>query len=168
MYSDMHELAPTRSWRATTDTRLPREVYDSVRGPMDRARLADLPPRFPVKSVRNRALVIMAIFAVAALWSGGGGSYPLEATIQLEQWAARVERRNSIHPNTARRLARILAQPEYDCARTACSAALQARNSAARARLETLIAMKTRHDALATASGQAIAAGAAPVVVEPR
>ena len=95
----------------------------------------------------------------AWLWAVCGTSRPIEATIQMEQLAARAEQARSIHPDTARDLARMLALPQYDCAQAACSADLQARNSAARARLEALIARKTRTAAFAASSEPVIATG---------
>jgi hypothetical protein len=158
MYSDMHVVARMRSAR-------PAAILD-LNG-----------IALPAKPIRNRrdsddsgfrkvgwskalngAFAIIAICGTAAflLW-GAHTNRPIAATtIQLERLAARVERARSIHPDIARKLARMLALPEYDCARAACDGALQARNSAARGRLETLIAMKPRPDAFAASSGHVI------------
>jgi hypothetical protein len=117
----------------------------------------------------NGAFAIIAICGTAALvpW-GAGTNRPIEATtIQLERSAARVERARSIHPDIARKLARMLALPEYDCARTACNPALQRRNSAARGRLETLLAMKPQPDTFAASRDHVIAASAVQGI-EPR
>ena len=97
----------------------------------------------------NDTFAIVAICAAAAwLWTVGSGSRPLEATIQLERFAASIEHTGSVDPGTARDLGRMLALPGYDCARVACSAAVQVRNSAVRARLVTLMAMKRRSDTI--------------------
>jgi hypothetical protein len=167
--SDMQMSALTGGSHANTSTLLSREAYETVRWRANRARLAHLRSLLPATSVRNKAFAIMAIFGIAASsLLGAGTSRPIEATTsQLERLANRVERARTVHPDTAERLARMLARPEYDCARTTCSEALQARNSTARRRLESLIAMKTRSDAIAASGDQVIAAG--PVgLVAPR
>jgi hypothetical protein len=171
MYSDMHVLALTRRCDANTDTRWPREAherhaceYEAVRPHARRAGPARLRSLLAARRVLNGALAILAVCGIAALSWGAGKAPPIDATVHLEQLAARVERMRSIAPDTARHLSRVLALPWYDCARTACGPTLKGRNSAARARLETLIAVKTRPDTLAAASGQAIAAGSAQPV----
>jgi hypothetical protein len=150
MNSDMYVVVPTRRARpaAIPDINviaLPARPIGNGTDPGGSA----------LRATRSRSLKgVFAIMAICAtcLLGGNGTRPPLETTIELEQLAARVERASSIHPNTARDFARMLAMPRYDCARTACSAALQARNSAARARLATAIAMKTRPERGADAS----------------
>jgi hypothetical protein len=77
------------------------------------------------------------------LWASGAPLRPLEATVQMEQLAARVEQAAVVHPDTASEIARLMDQHGYDCTQVPCSAKLQARNNAARSRLEMLIATKT-------------------------
>jgi hypothetical protein len=89
---------------------------------------------------------------VALLWAAGGTRQPLEATVQMEQLAAKVGHASSIYPDTAREIAQVLALPQYDCDQVACSTALQARNSAARGRLKTLIATITHSNSFAASS----------------
>jgi hypothetical protein len=114
----------------------------------------------------NGAFAIIATCAtVAWLWAVCGASWPPEATVQLAQSASRLEHARSVHPNTD--LERKLALPRDDCGQTACSPDLLPRNSAVRARLKALIAMKAQSDTFAAASGDVIAAG--PVqFMEPR
>ena len=81
--------------------------------------------------------------AAALLWAAGGTARPLEATVQMEQLAAKVEQAKLIHPNTAHAITRYIDQRGYDCDQVACSAQLQARNRAVRNRLKILIAKKT-------------------------
>ena len=81
--------------------------------------------------------------AVALFWVARGTVPPLEATAQMERLAAKVERAQSIPPDTVREITRLIGQPWYDCNQVACNAQLQARNSAVRNRLKTLIATKT-------------------------
>lgn len=95
------------------------------------------------KLVKGAVVVIAVIGAVGLFWAASGPVRPLEATARMEQLAANVERAKSIHPDTAREIARLIAQPWYDCNQVACSAQLQARNSAVRNRLNTVIATKT-------------------------
>ena len=81
--------------------------------------------------------------AVALIWAGTSAVQPLEATVQMERLTVKMEHAKSIDPETAREVRRLISQPWYDCNQIACSAPLQARNSAVRDRLKTLIAKKT-------------------------
>jgi hypothetical protein len=81
--------------------------------------------------------------AVALSLAASGAGRPVEATVQMERLAAKVEHAKSIHPKTAHEIMGLIGQPWYDCNQVACSAPLKARNSAARNRLQTLIAKKT-------------------------
>jgi hypothetical protein len=81
--------------------------------------------------------------AAALFWAAGGMARPLEATVQMEQMAAKVEQTKFIHPNTAHAITRYIDQRWYDCDKVACSAQLQARNRAVRNRLKTLMPKKT-------------------------
>jgi hypothetical protein len=81
--------------------------------------------------------------ALVVLWASGAPLRPLEATVQMEQLAAKVEQAAVVHPDTASEIARLMDQRGYDCTQVPCSAKLQARNNAARNRLEMLIATKT-------------------------
>ena len=93
------------------------------------------------KWLKGGAAAISLAVALALCWAAGTVR-PLEATIQMERLAAKVEQTAVIHPNTAREFARLVDQHGYDCNQVACGAQLHARNSAARNRLTGLIAMK--------------------------
>ncbi len=93
------------------------------------------------KWLKGGAAAISLSAALALCWAAGTVR-PLEATIQMERLAAKVEQTAVIHPNTARELARLMDQHGYDCNQVACGAQLHARNNAARNRLTGLIAMK--------------------------
>jgi len=80
--------------------------------------------------------------AVALSLAASGTGRPVEATVQMEQLAAKVERAKSIHPKTVHEVTRLIGQPWYDCNQVACSAQLKARNTAARNRLQAMIAKK--------------------------
>jgi len=115
------------------------------------------------------ALAVVAICGTltSVCTFGGGGGRALQATIQLERLAASLDHTGSIHPDTARDLARVLALPDYDCDRIKCRAGVEARNSAVRARLITLITIRTRADTIAAWRTRVTAAGPAQVS-EPR
>ena len=124
MYSDMHVLAQMRSTRpaAIPDVNGIALPAKPILNRRDFARLGF--PQSRLEQIAERRIRIIAICGTAALvpW-GAGTNRPIEATtIQLERLAAGVERARSIHPDIARTLARMLALPEYDCARTACNA----------------------------------------------
>ena len=106
------------------------------------------------KSLWAAGAIIAICGAAIWSWTTGGASRPLEETIQMEHLAASLKHMKSIHPDTARELGRMLALPGYDCARIACRWDVEVRNSAARAHLKAMIAMKTRSDTLTAASGQ--------------
>jgi hypothetical protein len=63
----------------------------------------------------------------------------LEATVQLERLAKKLESAKVIAPETASEVSRLMQQPRFDCRQTACEAALEERNHAVRSRLKTLL-----------------------------
>jgi hypothetical protein len=67
---------------------------------------------------------------------------PLDATVQLERLAGRLEQIRLLPAETSREIKLLLLQPQYDCARTTCTPELGARNRAARDRLLSLSDMK--------------------------
>lgn len=85
----------------------------------------------------STAFVGATVFALSLALAG---PRPLEATAQIEQLAAKVEQSRKVAPQTAEEMTQLLRQPWTDCDRVACSARLQARNAAARARLMTILA----------------------------
>jgi len=116
------------------------------------------------KSLDRAVAIITICGAVALLWAFGSAHRPLDLTVQLERFAASLEHTGPISPATARDLERMLAIPYYDCAQLGCPADVQARNSAVRARLEALIATKTRPGTFAAAAGHVTADNSAHVI----
>jgi hypothetical protein len=72
------------------------------------------------------------------------GTRPMEATLQMERLAEKLESTTAIPAATGNAVSRLLVQPWYDCGHVACSAQLADRNRAARARLEKVWASKDR------------------------
>jgi hypothetical protein len=94
----------------------------------------------------NVSTVALIMTVPALVWAGSSKVHPLEATVQMERFAGKAEHAKTIHPDTARAIARLMLRPRYDCNQVGCSEQLQARNSAVRNRLETLIANHTPLD----------------------
>jgi hypothetical protein len=93
---------------------------------------------------KRTAGMLAATAAVTVLIAAGIPARPLQATLEMEQLAARLERVRAIHPDTAGTIATLIDRPGYDCNRVACDARLHDRNDAARARLKGLIASSQR------------------------
>lgn len=91
--------------------------------------------------LKGMSTVIGSVAAVALFLASGGTSRPLEATIQMERLAVKLQQMKAIHPETAQAIASLILQPSYDCDQISCSPAVRARNDTARARL-TAILMK--------------------------
>jgi hypothetical protein len=70
----------------------------------------------------------------------------LAATVEMERLAAKLERVRQIPPETAFEVGRIVARPEFDCARVSCRPSLEQRNTAVRAHLLALIRAQTLTD----------------------
>jgi hypothetical protein len=88
-------------------------------------------------------VALAAWFAIVLLLILGRTASPEYATVEMEQLALRGERAQTIHPVTAQEIERLLRQPAYDCTQVACGRELAARNSMARARLQTVLTEKT-------------------------
>ena len=84
-----------------------------------------------------------------ALLLSAGHVRPLEATVQLERLAQKVERAQTIRPEAAEAIARVVRQPWYDCAKVACTPQLAARNGQARMRLTEAVAQRAPMDVAA-------------------
>jgi hypothetical protein len=63
----------------------------------------------------------------------------LEATTRMERLATALGRAQTIAPATARQIAHLIGQPQYDCARIRCGTILDARNRKARTKLKALL-----------------------------
>jgi hypothetical protein len=91
----------------------------------------------------RRGLAAIAVSAAAALcWTLGSPFRPLEATVQMERLAAKVERTKFVQLDTAHAITRFIDQDGYDCDFVACDTQLRARNRAVRDHLKQLIAEK--------------------------
>jgi hypothetical protein len=91
------------------------------------------------------ALVALTVAGIAGSLAGIGRpnneQRVLEATVQMERLATKLAHAKTIAPETKLEIARLTQHPWYDCNnQVACRAALEARNSAARARLQTILA----------------------------
>jgi hypothetical protein len=84
--------------------------------------------------------VIASTAAFALFLASGSTNRPLEATVQMERLAVKLEQMKSIHPETAQTIASLVLQPAYDCNQVACNAAVHVRNNAARSRLKATLA----------------------------
>jgi len=93
---------------------------------------------------KRTAGMLAATAAVTVLIAAGIPARPLQATLEMEQLAAKLERVRAIHPDKAETIAALIDRPWYDCNRVACNARLHGRNDAARARLKGLIASSQR------------------------
>jgi hypothetical protein len=103
--------------------------------------------------LRTRLILALGLCAaVALLCAEFGARHPADATARMEQLAGQIDRARVLHPDAVRQLEQLMDMPQYDCARVACNADLQARNQAVRARLKRSIASKIR-------SGKMVAAG---------
>ena len=92
--------------------------------------------------LRGWLIVVAACVGWAAILMATGGMRPADTTVQMELLAQKLDRRPAIPADTANELARLIAQPGYDCGHVACSAELAVRNEAARTRLKLLLATK--------------------------
>lgn len=63
----------------------------------------------------------------------------LETTVQMERLATKLEHGNKIAPETKLELARVTHGHWYDCGQETCGTALQMRNLAVRARLQSYL-----------------------------
>src|SRR4051812_19079746 len=62
-----------------------------------------------------------ACAAAFAVFLSAGNIRPLEATVQMERLAEKVERAQTIRPEAAEEIARLTRQAWYDCRKVACS-----------------------------------------------
>jgi hypothetical protein len=94
-------------------------------------------------SMKNPVLLVLALAIAPLGWASGSPARAMEATVLMERLAAKIEHAQKLHPDTAREIARLMAQPPCDCTQVRCSETLRARNVAARHHLERLLASKT-------------------------
>lgn len=99
-------------------------------------------PPGPERRLKGLMVAAAACFVVGLVVTLNNNFGPDETTARMERILTQLDRMNSIRPNTAQAITRIISQPGYDCERIACDAKLKARNMAVRFRLETSLAAK--------------------------
>jgi hypothetical protein len=92
-------------------------------------------------SLRAVLLTAVGVVLIAVLVPGAwfDRQHMLEATVRMERLAKTLENARTITPDTAGEVSRLTQRPKFDCSQTACEAALEARNHAARSRLKMLL-----------------------------
>jgi hypothetical protein len=86
--------------------------------------------------------VVAACCGWAMIMMMTGGTRPMEATLQMERLADKLESAAEIPAATGNAVERLLGQRWYDCRQVSCSAELAVRNEAVRTRLNQLSASK--------------------------
>jgi hypothetical protein len=102
--------------------------------------------------LKGLSTIVVSTAALALLLASETTNRPLEATVQMERLATKLEQMKVIHPETAQAIANLVVRPSYDCDQVTCSTQVYARNSAARSRLQAVLA-----------SGQKQAGGVMPM-----
>ena len=64
----------------------------------------------------------------------------LEATVEMERLATKLDHAKKIAPETKLKIVRIINQPWYNCIQISCPTVLETRNRAARERLQAVLA----------------------------
>jgi hypothetical protein len=90
--------------------------------------------------VKGIGTAIASTLAIGLVLAPESRPRPLEATVQMERLADKLERMKAVHPSTARAITTLVLQPSHDCHQVVCSPAVQARNSIARARITATLA----------------------------
>jgi len=90
--------------------------------------------------LKGLGAAIASTLAIGLLLASESRTRPLEATVQMERLAAKLERMKTVHPNTAQAITALILQPSHDCHQVLCSPAVQARNSVARSRITATLA----------------------------
>src|SRR5262245_56121766 len=90
--------------------------------------------------LKGLGAAIASTLAIGLLLASESRTRPLEATIQMERLADKLERMKAVHPNTAQAITTLILQPSHDCHQVVCIPAVQARNSIARALITATLA----------------------------
>jgi hypothetical protein len=110
------------------------------------ARAVWTPPSTPREQIvwkrwlRGLSTTVVSTAALALLLASETTNRPLEATVQMERLATKLEQMKVIHPETVQAIANLVLRPSHDCDQVTCSTQLYARNSAARSRLRGILA----------------------------
>jgi HAMP domain-containing protein len=92
------------------------------------------------RRLKGLGTIVVSTAALALLLASETTNRPLEATVQMERLATKLEQMKVIHPETAQVIANLVLRPSHDCDQVTCSTQLYARNSAARSRLQAALA----------------------------
>jgi HAMP domain-containing protein len=110
------------------------------------ARAVWTPPSTPQEQLvwkrwlKGLSTIVVSTAALALLLASETTNRPLEATVQMERLATKLEQMKVIHPETAQAIANLVVRPSYDCDQVTCSTQVYTRNSAARSRLQAVLA----------------------------
>ncbi|MGA7387983.1 MAG: hypothetical protein WA322_04500 [Pseudolabrys sp.] len=85
------------------------------------------------------ALILVGIAVNRAGIGANNRQRVLEATVEMESLATKLDHAMKIAPETKLEIARIINQPWYNCNQMACPTVLETRNRAARAHLRTVL-----------------------------
>jgi hypothetical protein len=99
------------------------------------------------------AVGICAVVAAIAMVTDSR-TRAVEATAWMERLATDLDRAAGLTPETVDKLAQTIRQPWYDCRHVACDPKLEARNLAARSRLQQALANHGRATELAVSSSR--------------
>ena len=89
------------------------------------------------------ALILMAMVGIIVGSAPYNEQRVLEATAQMERLATKLEHAKTVAPETKFEIVRLIRRPWYDCNQVACRTALEMRNRAVRARLQTVLGAST-------------------------
>src|SRR5262245_22334013 len=92
------------------------------------------------RGLKGLGAAVASTLAIGLLLASESRTRPLEATVQMERLAAKLERMKTVHPSTAQAITTLLLQPSHDCHQVVCSPAVQARSSVARSRITATLA----------------------------
>ncbi len=85
------------------------------------------------------ALILVGI-AVNKTGIGANNRQRVEATVEMERLATKLDHAKKIAPETKLEIARIINQPWYNCIQISCPTVLETRKCAARERLQAVLA----------------------------
>ena len=90
--------------------------------------------------LKGLGAALASTLAIGLVLASESKPRPLEATVQMERLADKLERMRLVQPSTARAITTLILQPSYDCHQVVCSPKVQARNSIARSRITATLA----------------------------
>lgn len=108
--------------------------------------------------LKGLGAALTSTLAIGLVLASESKPRPLEATVQMERLAGKLERMRVVQPSTARAITTLILQPSYDCHQVVCSPKVQARNSVARSRITATLAKWN----VESAAGVAVNLGSRP------